>query len=306
VAAASFAEDIGKVSPDDEPDPWRWALTGGFDYATAYVHRGYVHQEDGFILQPFVTAAGNWSGPDGCTVTPYLTAFNSIQTIEPNTPASPTSTPITPVEVCAVLHHHSSATATAPARTGIGADEYQAEFMAGVLTDWRGLRLDVNYNLYAYPTGFFLPVQEIGGKVSYDLAMLWREPQERSPWIVRPYVGLYRETVNRYDRQATYLEMGIEPAVRFPVWGCPMGVSLPLTLGMSPYDYYVDARGSNEFFGYWSLGAIASVPLPARAHCGSWYVTASVRYYGLVAESLRVIAGNPDIVVGKVGLGFAF
>jgi hypothetical protein len=308
VAAASLAEDV-QQPPEDRQYSLKGTLTGGLDYATAYVHRGYVHQDGGFILQPFATAACVWATPCEVTVTPYFTAFNSLQLNGRDSVAAAGGAPDAGEGACSILHHHGGASAGSvvqPTLTGTGADWYQAEFMAGVVTYYRGLFLDLSYNLYAYPTGFFLPVQEVGAKLSYECAALWREPGADTFFGLKPYAGLYHETTNRYDREATYFETGVEPSFRFPLWGRQAGVSLPLSAGMSPNDYYVSPHGGNEFFGYWSVGAALSVPLPLPGKCGCWYLTGSVRYYCLQAEILREIAGHSDEWVGKVGLGFAF
>jgi hypothetical protein len=94
--------------------------------------------------------------------------------------------------------------------------------MIGVLTRTRDLWLDLRYTFYAYSTGLFFPIQVIGGKLSYDIASCWREPDADTHFFLRPYVS------------------------------------------------------------------------------------GSVTYYHLLADSLKTIDGTSDLVVGKVGLGFTF
>ncbi len=264
-----------------------------------------MHQDGGFIVQPFATAALSWAGPNDITVTPYVTAFQSMQLDGRSSLASSGVVASGSDVPCSILHHHGSAAGWVTV-TGTGADWYQAEFMLGVVTAYRGLTVDVNYNFYAYPSGSFFPLQEVGTKVSYECASLWRDPEKATFFGLKPFAALYHETANRFDHEATYLETGIEPSYRFHLWNRNAGISVPIAAGMSIDNYYVNAQGDNEFFGYWSAGLHLSVPLPVPTKCGSWYLSASVRYYHFQAESLRAIAGHPDEFVGKVGLSFAF
>jgi hypothetical protein len=267
--------------PQAEPTGFKLALTGGLDFTNAYVHRGYVQQQGSLVIQPFTTALADWESPCGLSFTPYFLAFNSIRTDGAQMVAG-----------------------GMPTRMGTGMGAYQSEYMFGAVTEYKGLALDFSYNLYGNSSGTFIPTEEIGGKLSYDFGSIWNEP-DAVIWLgLKPYAALYRETVNVNSSPGTYFEVGIEPAVRFPLLGRKAAISLPYALGMSPSNYYLDAQGNNQFFGYWSFGAAFTVTLPI--HCGHWFATASVRYYSLEADSLRITAGRTDEVVGKIGVGFAF
>jgi hypothetical protein len=260
---------------------FKLALTGGLDFTNAYVHRGYVQQQGSLVIQPFTTVAADWESPCGLSFTPYFLAFNSIRT-----------------DGCQM------AAGSMPTRMGTCMGAYQSEYMFGAVTAYKGLTLDVSYNLYGNSCGVFIPTEEMGGKLSYDFGSVWNEPGA-TIWLgLKPYAALYFETVNVNSSPGTYMEVGVEPAVRFPFFGRKAAISLPYALGMSPSNYYLDAQGNNQFFGYWSFGAAFTVTLPI--HCGHWFATASVRYYSLEADSLRITAGKTDEVVGKIGVGFAF
>jgi hypothetical protein len=313
VSAANLAQDDTEGTLADLKEPVKWALTGGLDYATAYMHRGYLHQDSGLIVQPFVTVACAWEAAHELTLTPYATFWNSI-----DLDSKDVSGPLGGLP-CAILHHHAGGALTSLGKfynlaswangnlTGTGADWYQTEWMVGAVLRWRDLWIDLKYDFYAYPTGIFLPIQEIGGKMSYDVASCWRETKPDSQFFLRPYVSLFQETVNYYDDNATYFEVGVEPSFRCELWGQRIGITLPVALGMSLDNYYVDvATGQNEFIGYWSAGAVASMALPTGSKLGNWYLTGSVIYYHLVANSLKAIDGTSDEVVGKIGVSFAF
>ena len=55
------------------------------------------------------------------------------------------------------------------------------------------------------------------------------------------------------------MDVGLEPAYRFKLFGRRVGVSLPLVLGGSPDGYYVDSDGDDETIGYFSGSLKCSV-----------------------------------------------
>ena len=83
---------------------------------------------------------------------------------------------------------------------------------------------------------------------------------------------------------------------------------MPLALGLSVDDYYLDSEGDNELFGYGSVGLMASLPLKLPAKYGSWSVTGGVQYIQLFADSAEAAndGGTDYEVLGKVGLSFTY
>ena len=59
--------------------------------------------------------------------------------------------------------------------------------------------------------------------------------------------------------EGVYVELGVEPGLHLE--GTPVSLSFPLTVGLSLSDYYEEAPGNDDVFGYVDLGLVASVPL---------------------------------------------
>ena len=92
-----------------------------------------------------------------------------------------------------------------------------------------------------------------------------------------------------------------------PIGETSMTLAIPTILGMSLDDYYTDSDGDNAFFGYASIGAELSIPLPVPEKYGAWSFITSITYYQLCADSTQ--AANDDenyAFVGRVGVSLAY
>jgi hypothetical protein len=304
VAAAGLAEEQPESECEEGaceccPEPKRWIVTGGLDYATDYVFRGYRLQSGGLILQPFVTAAYAHHVSDDITLTPYLTLWQSFDLDGAEEVELP-SLSLVALGHCFGLVEGST--------TRLHTATHQLELYGGVVTQIGDLTLDGKYMLDSASGESFSSMQEIGLKVGYDLAGLWTdEPAAARTFGLRPTAGFYFETVDHRGGEDAYLELGLEPFWRCELWGARVGLSLPATLGFSLDDYYFDAQGRPEALGYFAIGPTVSVPLGLPPQYGTWFFTASMKYWHLAAENLVAInGGQNDRLVGQAGLGFAF
>jgi hypothetical protein len=329
-------------------------LTGGVNVTTAYYHRGYLQENQGVIVQPHLTlayTAYERGGPDGFSLTPYVSWWNSLH----------------------------------DARTFTDGDRdlwYESELMAGVVVANGPASLDLKYTLYSYPNGALSQIQELGAKASYDFASLWRDASQPSNFVLLGWVAVEKElsdqneppvpsdglsgfsagggsavaaagrdgAAGRRNRpavsapgsraprvaqlnashapifhqptapsggsgaeegfdtstQGTYVELGLEPSFRVRAGDTPVGLSFPVVLGLGAGDYYQEAGGDNDPLGYVQAGVQATVPLPMPGD-GKWYLSASVSYLHLFADSLQFANyGGEDEVIGTVGLSFAY
>jgi hypothetical protein len=81
-------------------------------------------------------------------------------------------------------------------------------------------------------------VQEIGGKISYDLLGLWSdEPRAARDFSLKASFQAFYELQDENGDEETYMALGLEPAYRFELFGRRAGVSLPLLWGFSPDGY---------------------------------------------------------------------
>jgi hypothetical protein len=249
-----------------------WMLTGGVDYTSAYYRRGYLQDDSGLILQPFLTGACCLNPGSPVLVQPYLTSWNSFGILDLDDPMAT-----------------------------------MVEGMGGVFLTWNHLALDANYAFYdSSPVDADSALQEAALKLTGDLGPLWAGPGPCPSFSLRPSVGLAWETCDERGTEDGYVEVGLEPSWRLPWTRRRMALAVPLLAGFSAKDYYLDSAGDDESLGYVAAGLSASVALP-QGMCGAhWFLTAALQYTRLVADNLiEINDGDPDVIVAKAGLGFS-
>lgn len=177
---------------------------------------------------------------------------------------------------------------------------YESDLYGGIdfaLSD--NFTLGLIYTLYTYPGGAFDAIEEVGAKLAYA--------GEVGGHALSPYAAIYKEISDENGTQDTYGEVGIGPS--FEAGDFTIGI--PVVVGMSIDDYYVDADGDDEFLGFGSVGVTAAVPLPVPARYGEWTLTGGVSYVHFFAEGLEMAneaAGEEDdgAIIGRAGVSFAY
>lgn len=248
-------------------------FTGGLDYTPAYYRRGYLQDNSGLILQPFLTLACTLNPDDAAVVQPYLTSWNSFGLLDLD-------------NRMAVM----------------------VEGMAGVFVTWNHFTFDANFAIYNNsPMDATSVIHELGLKVGYDLCALWVPPGERSAFALRPSAGLIWETYDQNGSNDAYLELGLEPAWRFAWCEQKAVVSVPIQFGLSMDDYYFNAQGQQQTLGFVSVALSASTTLPSPPCGGRWFLSGGVQYTRLVADNLIIVNnGSADVFTAKAGVGFSF
>lgn len=265
---------LGGVAMAEEAAPNTGALTfsGGMDFVTSYVFRGYEIQDTGFLAQPYFQLSAKMYESDAITISPYVGIWNSLQDNQKNAGDS---------------------------------NWYESDIFAGVQYKLPGgFSLTSIFTMYTYPGQASENVQELGLKVGYDDTEIMKK--NNVPFAVKPYAAFYREILNDNDvDEAQYFELGIAPT--FALGDTGMTLAIPVTAGFSPDGYYQDEDGHNESFGFFSVGAMVSYPLPVPAKFGSWTVTAGVTYYSMSAKSAELANDDDDSEIsGILGLGFSY
>ena len=162
--------------------------------------------------------------------------------------------------------------------------------------------LDLNYTGYFSPSDSFSDIHEVGVLLAFE-----DEQWMGEAWSFDPYVFVAFEVQDNGGTEDTYLELGGEFGFDYSE---DVAVAVPVVLGLSIDDYYTDAAGDNEFFGYFSVGCLATVPMSKivgnEAWAGPWSLTAGVTLLllnddaGLTDDT----SGSSDSVqvIGSIGL----
>lgn len=105
-----------------------------------------------------------------------------------------------------------------------------------------------------------------------------------------------------------YAQLGIEPSISIArLGGAEVTFAVPLTMGFSLKNYYVDADGRGDLFGFLDLGAVASSPLPfLPSRLGSWHVDVGLHWLLFGDSNEQREAGESSDLIVSFGLGTTF
>jgi hypothetical protein len=247
--------------PEEKTSPL--TIEGAINVPTAYFFRGYNIVDSGFMIQPELTISYTALEKGDFSITPWVGVWNEI-----------TGDPL---------------------GDGGWRNWNEVDVLAGVETDWKQWKLDVQYSLYAYPSNFADQTQEIGVTLSYD-----DSEKKFLPISIAPHLGWFWELQDLSDQSRDqYLEFGIEP----PIYQKDkLTVSVPTIVGMSPDSYYVKSDGQNAFWGYGSVGIKGVYQITEH-----WNIHAEADYLYLFADNLQATNGDSDYaVIGSIGVGFSY
>lgn len=288
------AADVPADIPADDEIGSAFSVSAGVDFATQYIFRGIMQENQGSIIQPWADLGVNfYEGDDGInSIDMNIGIWNSI---------------------------HSGPTGGDNA-TGMLSDPegwYEADFYAGIsvgfLETWTA---GVTYTIYTSPNDAFADIEDIGLSLGYDDAKWWEDVDLPGFKGLQPNVNVIFEIDGQADggmNYGTYLELAIEPSVLLiDNESLPITFKVPVTLGLSLDNYYEDGTGDDDTFGYVDVGFVFEAPLtfiPKRY--GEWSAHAGVHMM-MLGDSLQAISlagqGNGDSVevYGMFGIGLAF
>lgn len=197
-------------------------------------------------------------------------------------------------------------TGTAGASAGLP-NYYELDLYTGVTVDVGSLSFRALYIAYTSPSDAFDTVQELDFTVSWD--------DSESPLIggvpASPYATVAFEigsdAADGGDAGA-YLELGVAPSHTYGegVAASGLTLSLPVTLGLSLYEYYEDSSGDNDVFGFFDIGVDASYPLPVDAGFGEVEVTAGLHGLFLGDNASAFNSGDEAELVFLFGISASF
>jgi hypothetical protein len=248
--AVEDEEEVAVVAVEEEdegPNQGRLSLTLNNDFTTAYFFRGILNERKGLIWQPSLDLSLNVYAGDGALESVDLgfgiwASYQSEDTLAEG--AGPESL-------------------------------YEVDYYPSITLAWAGgIETSLIYYFYTSPNGAFNTVEQLDLELAYD------DSELLGAFALNPTATFSFETKNTSfgDKEGGYFELAGAPGLEIALPGdesgsYPLGVSFPVVLGLSMYDYY-EEDGDEDTFGYVTLGVDAGVPLAfIPEDFGSWSAT---------------------------------
>jgi hypothetical protein len=253
----------------------RISLSMGLDTSNAYFFRGIKQERSGLIVQPYADLSVDLLSADSdslSTLTFTVGQWNS-------------------------LHSGPSGAGTAGRTTAMW---YESDFFTGLTVGTDALTAGVTYTSYLSPNSSFGTVQEVSLALSLDDSDRLRVP-------LQPHIGLAVELSGQADggqSEGTYFELGIEPGLELIAARASIG--FPATIGLSLNHYYEDGGDRNDVFGYFDLGAVATLHLRMPDSVGTWTISGGVHLLALGDYLKALNDGDALQAVGSVGVHIAY
>jgi hypothetical protein len=270
-------------APSD-PNPGKMTLTGSYDVVSTYMFRGIRQNSTGIALWPVADLGlAVYSGEDRLkNVTINVGSWNSQNTGDTG--------------------------ADGPS----GKLWYESDFYTTVnLGLGGGTSVGATYTAYTSPNNAFTTVKEIMFKLGVD------DTSYLGKGVLKPnaLVAFEFDTepgVGQADgglKAGRYLELGVSPGYGFP----RASIAVPVKLGFSLSNYYElnvgtadDPIFEDNKFGYFSVGALVTVPLGGTTNFGAWNIHGGVEFQALGDTTKAFNGGDGSRVIGSVGIGFSY
>lgn len=281
LGAVALATPSVALAQDESVNTGGLSLVGNLDFMTSYFFRGYNQMDTGVIAAPAATVYIKAYESDNFLITPYVGTWNLLDSKQTGD--------------------------TPPLGNGSDTDIwYESDWYGGIDWGFNPFVLSTIYTIYTYPASSFNTVQELGAKLTYDDTAFMKDVGV--PFALKPYVAYYYEVAGSNSDptgdESQYAEIGIAPSFA----AGPVTITIPAILGMSTDGYYRDDDGSNELFGYTSVGLVGAIPLPFPARYGAWNLNGGVNWIQLYANSAETAndGGENYEIQGRLGIGFTY
>lgn len=262
--ASPSSADGGDADTEDQgPNTGAIHLTAGVDFTNAYYWRGYRQEDRGFIFQPYASVGVDvWQGEEWA-MQAFVGTWNSV---------------------------HDRAT-LASSTDEVIKKWYESDYYFGLTASVGKWTLTAQYNWYSSPNNAFTTVEEA------QVTAMYNDSEDLGAFALGPLASLAFETgegTSDGQEEGVYLQLGVEPGVDAELsdrW--TVRFSAPVILGLSVKDYFQDATGEDELFGFLTVGAKASCQLPVNDRFGTWKAYVSGTYH-ILGDTTSVINDNED------------
>lgn len=266
-----------ETAPPVVESPSPFSLQLNLDFTSGYFYHGIVQEDTGFIFQPAARLTINLYQHDDFKVDAVLGVWNSF---------------------------HGQKTG-AQSHGDFTEYWYESDLIGGIVLTAGKVSLTTTYTFLTSPSDAYETVQELDFTLAYDDTNLL------GAFALHPYVLLGIETGadasdGANSKTGTYLELGIAPGFSFDLGKTPIGISFPISVGMSLDNYYQDAAGNDDTFGFFQIGAKASIPLPFGDRYGKWTLNAGISALFLGDHTADYNAGDDTEIIGTIGVQVNF
>jgi len=272
-AATHVQESPKDESEEPGPNTGRLHFLLGFDITNAYYYRGIRQEDDGILAQPCASITFDALTRDDWALALSLSTWNSF---------------------------HDQGTGTA--NDDFSDKWYESDIVGGASLTFDKWTFGASYSWFISPSDAWDTIQQIDLTVAYD------DSEALGAWSLSPTATLTFETDNAADGQdeGRYLQLGIAPDFEHSFGQTEFEFSFPLTVGLSLGDYYQNASGEDETFGFVSLGAKASFDLPMPKDVGEWsgYVAVTGLLLGDSAKTFN--EDNESELILSAGIVIAY
>ncbi len=267
---------------------WLWAGTNegnvsldvGVDFTTDYYFRGIKQATDDSIIQPFAEVGFSLYEGDGAihSVGATLGIWNSFHGGDTG----------------------ADGTTTDPKFW------YEADLYAGFSVGFANVfEFGFTYINYSSPNGSFGDINEIDISLSFD------DSELLGAFALSPSLTLAFETDGQADGgtdEGVYLELGVEPSMSvYDNDAVALGVSVPVTLGVSLSDYYEDGNGDSDGFGFFDVGVAVGIDVKQFPESFGSLSVAVAGHLMFLGDNLEA-ANNGDAfkAIGTIGVSLSY
>jgi hypothetical protein len=276
IAGLLAVTPLRALAQDESPNTGAISISGGYDFLNQYMFRGIRQNSSGVAMWPWADLGiAAYEGEGGLkSVGVNFGTWNSLHTGDTGTDGPS------------------------------GKLWYESDFYATLgLGFGGGVSFSTTYTAYTSPNNSFTTVKEFMFKLGIDdSGYLGRA-------AVSPYVLIAREfdtepgvgQADGGDNAGTYLELGIAPSYS----AAAVSIAVPIKLGFSVGDYY-ELAGTDEKFGFFSIGGLVTVPLGGTTKFGSWNVHFGAEYQRLGDFTAAVNGDEKNQGIVSGGIGFSY